>query len=285
MEIVGGQAVLEGVMMKSGSKIATAVRDSKGKIKVEISKKVSLTKKYKHLNIPIIRGLIILFETLIIGLKALNFSANIAIEEENKKEKLSNFSIALMIIFSVIFALILFKLIPLGIAQFIANLKPDFENRYLFNLLEGITKIIILILYIYIISLMPDIKRVFQYHGAEHKVVNAYENNDLKNAKKYSRIHLRCGTSFILFVLFISIFVYMFIPMDLPFLTKYAIRILLLPLIAGLGYELIRLAPKYQKNILFKIIMFPGLLLQRMTTKEPDEDQIEVAKHALKHAT
>jgi uncharacterized protein YqhQ len=132
---------------------------------------------------------------------------------------------------------------------------------------------------------MPDIKRVFQYHGAEHKVVNAYENNDLRNIKKYSKVHLRCGTSFIIFVLFLSIVVYMFIPMSLSFWAKYGIRILLLPLIAGLGYELIRLSPKHQNNLLFRIIIYPGLLLQKLTTKEPDDSQIEVAKQALKYVT
>jgi len=283
MESVGGQAVIEGVMLKSGSKIATAVRDPKGNIKVETSRKVSLTKKYKLLNLPFIRGTIILFESLIIGLKALNDSANVAIEEDNKKEKLSPWAIFSTIIFSVVFALVLFKLVPLGIAQLTASYNPELGNRYFFNIIEGLSKILILVLYIYIISFMSDIKRVFQYHGAEHKVVNAYENNDLKNVKKYSRIHLRCGTSFVIFVLFISIIVYMFIPMDLSFWTKYGIRILLLPFIAGISYEILRLSPKYEKYFLFKIIISPGLLLQRLTTREPDDDQIEVAKHALKH--
>ncbi len=284
MEFIGGQAVIEGVLMKSGSKVAIAVRTAEGKIKVKLEKHISITKKYKNLNIPFLRGPIILFETTILGLKALNYSANMSLDEQ-KEEKLSTGTIIATVLFSLIFALALFKLLPLGIAQITANNFATFENRYLFNLLEGITKITILVLYIYFISLMPDIRRTFQYHGAEHKVVNAYEQNDLKNAKKYSRIHLRCGTSFILFVLALSIIVYLFLPTDISFLSKYALRLALLPIIAGMGYELIRISPKCEKNFFFKIIMAPGLFLQRLTTKEPTEEQLEVAKVALRAVT
>ena len=280
MEFIGGQAVIEGVLMKSGSKVAIAVRTQEGKIISKKEKHKSITKKYKILNLPIIRGPIILFETTVLGLKALNYSANMALEEE-KQEKLGTGTLILKVLVSIVFALALFKLLPLSLAQFTANNYALFENRYLFNLLEGITKISILVLYIYLISLMPDVRRTFQYHGAEHKVVNAYEKNDLVNAKKYSRIHVRCGTSFILFVLALSIVVYIFLPIDISFMTKYALRIALLPLIAGIGYELIRISPKCEKNIFFKIIMIPGLLLQRLTTREPSEEQLEVAKAAL----
>jgi len=284
MEFIGGQAVIEGVLMKSGSKVAIAVRTPDGKIKVKEQKHISITKKYKNLNIPFIRGPIILFETTILGLKALNYSANMSLGEE-KEETLGTGTIIATVLFSIVFALALFKLLPLGIAQITANNFSQFENRYLFNLLEGGTKVLILIIYIYFISLMPDIRRTFQYHGAEHKVVNAYEHNDLKNAKKYSRIHLRCGTSFILFVLSLSILVYLFLPTDISFLAKYGLRLALLPLIAGMGYELIRLSPKCEKNLFFKIIMAPGLFLQRLTTKEPTEEQLDVAKAALHAAT
>ncbi|MDP3728511.1 MAG: DUF1385 domain-containing protein [bacterium] len=280
MEFIGGQAVIEGVLMKSGSRVAIAVRDQEGKIKIKEEKHTSITKKYKNLNIPFVRGPIILFETTILGLKALNYSANMNLGDQ-KEEKFGTVTLIATVLFSLLFALALFKLLPLGIAQITANNFASFENRYLFNLLEGLTKITILILYIYLISLMPDIRRTFQYHGAEHKVVNAYENNDLKNAKKYSRIHVRCGTSFILFVFALSIIVYLFLPIDISFLSKYGLRLLLLPVIAGIGYELIRISPKWEKNIFFKIIMTPGLLLQRLTTREPNEEQLEVAKAAL----
>mgnify|MGYP001559298015 CR=1 FL=1 len=282
MESVGGQAIIEGVLIKKGSKVGIAVRNTKGKIITKEKTIISLTKKYKILNIPIIRGPIILFETMSLGIKALNDSANIAIENNNKDEKLGTWTIISTLIFSILFALIIFKLIPLGIAQLASFYNSSFENKYLFNLIEGVSKFAILFLYLYLISFMPDVKRVFQYHGAEHKVVNAYENNDLRNAQKYSRIHVRCGTSFIFFVLFVSIIVYIFLPIDVSFLAKYGLRILLLPFIAGISYELIKLSPKIEKNIFFKIILSPGLLLQQMTTREPTNDQIEVAKAALK---
>lgn len=281
MESVGGQAIIEGVLIKKGSKVGIAVRNPKGKIIIKEQTHQSLTKKYKLLNLPIIRGTIILFETMILGIKVLNDSANISIETKNKEEKIGTLTILLTIIFSVIFALLIFKLLPLGIAQ-LSSYYYSFDNKYLFNLIEGLSKITILVLYLSAISLMPDVKRVFQYHGAEHKVVNAYEHNDLRNAQKYSRIHVRCGTSFIIFVIFVSIIIYMFLPTDISFVAKYGLRILLLPLIAGIAYEIIRLSPKFEKNIIFKIIMFPGLLLQRLTTREPTDDQIQVAKSALK---
>lgn len=280
MEFIGGQAVIEGVLMKSGSKVAIAVRDPEGKIKIKEEKHTSITKKYKLFNIPFIRGPIILFETMFLGIKALNYSANMSLGEK-KEEQLGLGTMIATVIFTMIFALAIFKLLPLGIAQITANTFIQFENRYLFNLIEGITKLTILIGYIWLISLMPDIRRTFQYHGAEHKVVNAYEANDLKNARKYSRIHVRCGTSFILFVVVLSIFVYLFLPTDISFLSKYGLRLALLPLIMGIGYELIRISPKCEKNIFFKIIMTPGLLLQRLTTREPSDEQLEVAKAAL----
>jgi len=287
MDFIGGQAVIEGVLMKNGPKVAIAVRDPKGKITVKKETFNSLTKKYKVLNLPFIRGIIILFETMILGIKALNYSTEISLEDEkektNKKEstKLSSLSIFFTIILSIALALFLFKFVPLFLAQTITGISNQFNNRFLFNIIEGIIKISILIIYISLISLMPDIKRVFEYHGAEHKVVNAYEHNDLENAKAYSRIHLRCGTSFIIFVLMLSIVVYMFIPMDLSLAMKYIVRILLLPFIAGIGYELIKLSPKYEKNFLFKILIYPGVAVQKLTTKEPDDKQIEVAKKAL----
>ncbi|MBS3162859.1 DUF1385 domain-containing protein [Candidatus Woesearchaeota archaeon] len=286
MDFIGGQAVIEGVLMKNGSKVAIAVRDPKGKITVKKETFNSLTKKYKVLNLPFIRGIIILFETMILGIKALNYSTEISLEEKEKTEKkestkLSSLSIFFTIILSIALALFLFKFVPLFLAQTITGISDQFNNRFLFNIIEGIIKISILIIYISLISLMPDIKRVFEYHGAEHKVVNAYEHNDLENAKAYSRIHLRCGTSFIIFVLMLSIVVYMFIPMDFSLAMKYIVRILLLPLIAGIGYELIKLSPKYEKNFLFKILIYPGVAVQKLTTREPDDKQIEVAKKAL----
>lgn len=281
MGFIGGQAVIEGVLMKNGPNVATAVRDPQGKIIIKKETYESLTKKHKLLNLPLIRGIIILIETTILGIKALNYSTNISIENKSDPEKLSTISIILTILFSVALALFLFKFIPLVIAQAAAHFSEKFNNRFIFNIFEGIIKISILILYIFLISLMPDIKRVFEYHGAEHKIANAYEHNDLNNAKNYPRIHLRCGTSFIIFVLLFSIIIYIFIPMNISLTAKYLIRIILLPLIAGIGYEIIKLSPKYEKKILFKILISPGLLVQKLTTREPDDKQLEVAKKAL----
>ena len=284
MDFVGGQAVVEGVMMKSKDKYAIAVRDPEGRIKVKVGKEKSWTKKWRLLGLPFIRGPVILLETLILGIKSLNYSADVAAQEDGEEEetKINPWSLAITLVISIALALVIFKLIPLGIAQLSTNWGGIFENRFVFNLVEGLSKIIILVGYIYLISLMPDVKRVFQYHGAEHKVVNAYEKNDLANAEKYSTINVRCGTSFIMFVMALSIIVYLVIPIDINFFLKYGLRLLMLPLIASFGYELIKISPKQENKAWFKAIMSPGLILQRLTTKEPDEKQIEVAMLALR---
>lgn len=279
MNAVGGQAVIEGVMMRNGNKIAVAVRKGK-KIIVKKQKIKSITER-KPWKYPIIRGAMGLFETLSVGIKTLNWSAQIASGEEDKKESAWAFIIA--IIMATAFALIIFKLIPLGIAQLFS--KWGFRGRLAFNLIEGISKIAILVAYIWAIGRLKDVKRLFQYHGAEHKAVNCYEAKNpltVTNAMKFPTIHPRCGTSFILFVLLISIIVYIFVPMNFSFGLKYLLRIALLPLIAGIAYEILKLSAKYQKNVLVRILMKPGLALQGLTTNEPDKKQMEVAIKALK---
>jgi uncharacterized protein YqhQ len=285
MEFVGGQAVIEGVLIKGGENIAIAVRNPQGNIIIKEEVKKSFVKRHPYLDVPIVRGPIALFETTIMGLNALNYSANISTEEEEGESTLGAFSMFVTLAFSILVALFLFKFVPLGAAQLLSGSYSVFENRFLFNLAEGLVKIGILVGYISLISLMPDVKKVFQYHGAEHKVVNAWENNDVDNAHKYSTIHVRCGTSFILFVLTLSIVVYLFLPTDVSLISKYGLRILLLPIIAGIGYEIIKLSPKYEKNPFFKAIITPGLWLQKLTTREPTEDQLEVAKSALNRVT
>tara|TARA_Y100000310_G_scaffold321809_1_gene379981 strand:- start:147 stop:1007 length:861 start_codon:yes stop_codon:yes gene_type:complete len=283
MDFVGGQAVVEGVMMKSKDKYAIAVRDPEGKIKVKVGKEKSWTHRWRLLGLPFIRGPVILLETLILGIKSLNYSADVAAQEDGEEEtKISPWSLAITLVLSIALALVIFKLIPLGIAQWSTSWGNIFENRFVFNLVEGLSKIIILIGYIYLISFMPDVKRVFQYHGAEHKVVNAYEKNDLANAEKYSTINVRCGTSFVMFVMALSIIVYLVIPVDINFVLKYGLRLLMLPLIASFGYELIKISPSQESKAWFKAIMSPGLMLQKLTTKEPNEKQIEVAMLALR---
>ncbi|MFH1065992.1 MAG: DUF1385 domain-containing protein [Nanoarchaeota archaeon] len=279
MNTVGGQAVIEGVMMRNGNKIAVAVRKGK-KIIVKKQKIKSITEK-KPWGFPIIRGAVGLFETLGIGIKTLNWSADIAAGEEDKKQSAWPFVTAIII--ATAFALVIFKLIPLGIAQFFSRLGLD--SRFSFNLVEGISKITILVAYIWLIGRMKDVKRLFQYHGAEHKAVNCHEAKKaltVANAMKFSPIHPRCGTSFILFVLIISIIVYIFVPMNFSFGLKLAARLALLPVIAGVAYEILKLSAKYQKNVLVRVLMKPGLALQGLTTKEPAKKQMEVSIKALK---
>jgi len=275
MDYIGGQAVIEGVMMRYKDNIATAVA-KKNKI---IVKKEKL--KFKTSKIPFIRGIINLIETLYIGVKTLNYSAQVQLDE--KKERKSSSSLMVFsLIFALIFALFLFKFVPLYLTRFIDRFLN--LDSILFNLLDGVIKISIFILYIYIISRFSDIKRVFQYHGAEHKAVNCYESGlklTVKNIKKFSTAHKRCGTTFILLVLMISVIVYIFIPKTLPFSMNLLLRILLLPVIASISYELLRLNARYD-NMFTKTLVIPGLLMQRMTTKDPSEKQIQVAIKALK---
>lgn len=277
---VGGQALVEGVMMQCDDKIVMAAREPKGKIVSKSRPFHSRTKKYPW-KLPIIKGSVALIEMLSIGMKALNWSASINTGEED--EKLSTWQVVTTMVFAVAFALLLFKLLPLGFAQFLTNFEI-FNNRYLFNLAEGLSKVFMVALYIYLIGFMKDVKRVFMYHGAEHKAVNCYEAGKeltVKNASKFSTVHKRCGSSFILLVLFISILVYILLPMDLSFWAKYGLRILLLPLVAGLAYEVLKLNAK-RDNWLLKAFVKPGLWLQKLTTKEPDDKQLEVALFALK---
>ena len=284
MESIGGQAVIEGAMIRNKNIVATAIRKKSGKIKILRQNVSSLTKKYKILSLPILRGIILLFETMIIGVKSLNFSANESSELE-KEEKISSWQLFLAVSFSIAFALIIFKLLPLFLVQLADNLLN--LSLVSFNLLEGLLKLFLLSGYIYAISFMPDIKRIFMYHGAEHKAVNCYEKEGkvtIKSVKKYSTIHKRCGTNFVTLVLVVSILVYLFIPLELSFIAKYASRIALLPLVVGISYEMLKINAKYPNLRFFEIFIVPGLLLQRITTKEPDHKQLEVAIRALKES-
>ena len=273
METIGGQALIEGVLMRNKDKISIAVRKNK---KIILKRE---TIKFKESKKPFIRGIINLISTMHVGIKALNYSASIQL---NKKEKENKFINIITIIIAVIFALFLFKFLPLLLTQFIDdNLNLSSAS---FNITDGLIKLIILITYIYAISRMKDIKRVFQYHGAEHKAVNCYESKrqlTIKNVKNFSTIHKRCGTTFIFLVIFISIIVYVFIPKDYSFSLKLLLRILLLPIIASISYEILKFSAKYN-NIITRTITYPGLLIQKLTTNEPDNKQIEVAIKALK---
>ena len=273
METIGGQALIGGILMRNKEKISIAVRKNK---KIILKREII---KFKESKKPFIRGIINLISTMYVGIKALNYSASIQL---NKKEKENKFINIITIIIAVIFALFLFKFLPLLLTQFIDdNLNLSSAS---FNITDGLIKLIILITYIYAISRMKDIKRVFQYHGAEHKAVNCYESKKsltIKNVKNFSTIHKRCGTTFIFLVIFISIIVYVFIPKDYSFSLKLLLRILLLPIIASISYEILKFSAKYN-NIITRTITYPGLLIQKLTTNEPDNKQIEVAIKALK---
>ena len=267
---VGGQAVIEGVMMRNKEKYAVAVRLKNGKIKIKQEKNTTYPKIFQ---IFFIRGIVGLFFTLYDGLRALTWSSNQQLEKE---EKLTKKEIIGTVFLSFFFALLIFVAVPFFGARFIHS-----EGLW-FNILDGFFRIALFIGYLVAISSMKDVKILFQYHGAEHKSIACYEAKKsltVKNVKTFSRFHPRCGTSFIFIVLLLSIVLFSFVQGEWYF--KLAGRILLLPVIAGIGYELVKLSGKYCRNPLVLIIVAPGLWLQRITTKEPTTKQLEVGIKAL----
>lgn len=283
-EIIGGQAIVEGVMMLNGKKQGIAVRNPEDKIIIKKSKINPPNSKFAKL--PFIRGIFQLIYMMIVGMKAINYSTSIALNE--KEEDFSGIKVVLFILTSFIFAILLFKFLPLLAAKGITSLFPKLLNTNIIpNLIAGIIKISIFILYIYLMGLSKETRRIFEYHGAEHKTVKCRENKlplTIKNVKKQSRFHPRCGTAFIMGVLIISILVYTIIPFNINFFANFGLRVLLLPVIMGISYEILRISGKNEKNIFFKIITAPGLWMQRMTTKEPNDKQIEVGIASLKAA-
>lgn len=284
---IGGQAVLEGVMMKNKDRYAVAVRKPDGEIKVKVDEYKASSEKKKLFGLPFIRGVFNFYDSLVLGIGCLNYSASFYEDEEKEAtaadkvvDKLSGgkseavFS-ALTVIFSLVIAIAIFMVLPYYLAEL---LKVYVRNDSLVALLEALLRILIFLIYVVSISLMKDIRRVYMYHGAEHKCINCIERGrelNVDNVRKSSRQHRRCGTSFLLFVVFISAILFFFIRVDSP-LLRVGLRILLIPVIAGIAYEIIRLAGK-SDNILVRILSAPGMLLQKLTTKEPDDDMIEVA--------
>ena len=267
---IGGQAVIEGVMMRNKEHYAVAIRNKHGKIET-ITEKSSFSKAF---DIIFIRGIINLFLALYDGIRALIWSSNKNLGED---EQMSKTEIIGTILISLFFTIIFFIVIPFISANYIHS------EGLLFNLLDGLIRITLFIIYLLIISIMQEIKTLFQYHGAEHKTIACYEAKQpltIEHVKKYSRFHPRCGTSFIFIVLIISIILFTFLTG--PWYIKILGRIFLLPIIAGISYELIRLSAKFQNNLLTKIIIAPGLWLQRLTTNEPNEKQLEVGIASLK---
>ena len=282
MKNIGGQAVIEGVMMKGRKSWTVAVRSPKGEIHVKTEDLSELPKLFK---LPLLRGFIALFYSLFIGIKAIEFSASKAYEEEEGKP-LSTTSIVLTISLAVLIGIGLFILLPLYATKLLGLLVDSVSrSSFVFNLVDGIIRVFIFLIYIISVGMWKEMRRIFEYHGAEHKVIHAYENGKdltVTNIRTHSPLHPRCGTSFLLIVMIISIFVFSFIPQEWLFIYKFLSRIILIPLIAGISYEVLKLSAKMEHNLLIHFLIQPGLLLQRLTTREPNEAQIEVAVRALR---
>jgi uncharacterized protein YqhQ len=288
--LVGGQAVLEGVMMRSPHAWGIAVRKASGEMVSHCEPLDRPSDKHSWMKWPIIRGVVTLGQAMALGFKALRYSANVALDEipineEGKTVQISGWMIAVNAILSVAFFIFMYKFVPLLAATELKRIDPVFGNQILFNLVDGAIRIALFLLFIWGVSLFADIRRVYQYHGAEHKTVFAFEAHDpLEPAavQKYTTFHPRCGTSFLMTVMLISILVYCAIPVT-TFWARFGIRVALLPVIAGLSYEIIRFAAKHRGS-LFALMTAPGLWLQRITTKNPSDDQVECAIHALNQA-
>jgi uncharacterized protein YqhQ len=285
---IGGQAVIEGIMMKNKDRYSVAVRQPDGQINVALEEYDSFAPVKSLNNIPFVRGVFNFIDSLILGTRTLNYSARFYEEDEpvgssdtdegQKKEvscAASNIVSVITVIVSIVFAVGLFMLLPYFLSQFI---RRWIVSDTIIAILEGVIRIAIFVLYLVAISCMKDIKRVFMYHGAEHKCINCLESGlplTIDNVAMSSRQHKRCGTSFLFFVVFVSVVLFVFIRVDDPVMRVVA-RVLLIPVIAGISYEIIRLAGKTD-NVFIRILSAPGLMLQKLTTREPDDDMIEVA--------
>jgi uncharacterized protein YqhQ len=292
--LVGGQAVLEGVMMRSPHAWGIAVRKPSGEIVTHSEPLERPSEQHKWMGWPIVRGVITLGHAMKLGFRALKFSANAALEEipvsdkngePGKKIEISGWMAGLNMAFSVAFFIFMYKYLPLLATTELKRVNPVFGQQFVFNLVDGLIRIAMFLLFVWGVSLWKDIRRVYEYHGAEHKTVFAFENGDpLETAavQKYSTYHPRCGTSFLMTVMILSMFVYMAIPVQ-TFWARFGIRIALLPVIAGVSYEIIRFAAKHRGS-LFALMTAPGLWLQRITTKPPDDREVECAIVALDEA-
>jgi uncharacterized protein YqhQ len=274
--MVGGQAVIEGVMMRGPKLVATAVREPSGRITVKTEPVNSIGDRYPILKKPLLRGVVSLVESLVLGIKTLSYSAQMAGDED---EQLSNRELAGTIVFALVVAVVLFIVIPTGAARLFHNIT---EDPVFLNLMEGLLRLVIFLAYIYGISLMKDIRRVFQYHGAEHKTIHAYEAGGpltVENVQRFSTLHPRCGTAFLLVVMVVSIFVFAFLGWPDLWLRILS-RVVLLPVVAGISYEIIRFAGR-TKNPLVHTAILPGLWLQKITTNPPADEMVEVAIQSL----
>jgi uncharacterized protein YqhQ len=288
--LVGGQAVLEGVMMRSPHAWGIAVRKPSGEIVKHSEPLDRPSEKHRWMGWPVVRGVMTLGHAMSLGFRALKFSANAALEEipvddKGKKMEISGWMAGINVAFSVAFFIFMYKYLPLLATTELKRVSPVFGEQFVFNLVDGLIRIAMFLLFVWGVSLWKDIRRVYEYHGAEHKTVFAFENGDPLESgavQKYSTYHPRCGTSFLMTVMIISMIVYMFIPVT-TFWARLAERIILLPAIAGVSYEIIRYAAKHRGS-LFSLMTAPGLWLQRITTQPPDNREVECAIVALDEA-
>ena len=278
-DIAGGQAIIEGVMMRHGNKIAAAVRRPDKEIVFQEREYIPLTKRHKILGWMFVRGTITLFEMMLIGIQCLMFSADVALSEEERKPKSWEMYLSFVISFAV--AIFFFVIVP---AFFFTKIKFYIDNLILLNILEGCVRLGMFLCFLTATLFMADMRRVYMYHGAEHKTVFAWEHGlelTVENVKEFSTRHPRCGTSFILFVMIVSILVFSLLGRP-DFLHRVIYKIMLMPVIAGISYEAIRFTGKYSHSKLVQLMSWPGLTLQKITTREPSDDQIEVAIAAMK---
>ncbi len=288
--LVGGQAVMEGVMMRAPHSYCVAVRRANGEIVTEQKPLARVSEKYPIFQYPILRGLGTLGHAMALGIKALQFSANVAVSElaakegktDEKAPELNGWMLAAPIAFSLLFFLFMYKFVPLFLATEVGKAVPSLHGRFAVNMMDGVIRLAIFLGFLYLISRMKDIRRMFQYHGAEHKVVFNFESGQpvtVENAQKFVTFHPRCGTSFLLLIMVLAILVYPLVPFD-GFVAKLVARIALLPVIVGVSYELIRYAARHRQGLMAALTA-PGLWLQRVTTKEPSDEMAAVAIHAL----
>jgi uncharacterized protein YqhQ len=293
--LVGGQAVLEGVMMRSPHAFGIACRKQTGEVVTYSEPLEKLSEKHKWMGWPVMRGVMTLGHAMTLGFRALKFSANVVLDElqppsekdepEKKKFEISGWVATVNIVISLGFFIFMYKYLPLLAATELKKVDPALGGQIMFNLVDGVIRLVLFLGFIWATSLWPDIRRVYQYHGAEHKTVFAFENGDpLQTAEvqKYPTYHPRCGTSFLMTVMIISIAVYMLFPVT-TFWARFALRLALLPVIAGVSYEIIRFAAKHRGS-LFALMTAPGLWLQRITTQPPSDDQAQCAIVALDEA-
>jgi uncharacterized protein YqhQ len=287
--LLGGQAVIEGVMMRAPGAYAVAVRRKGGDVVTLRRAVLRMSDRHPALRAPVLRGCLALFQSLALGIRALNFSAEQAFEgsPERRSASTSSWAVAGSLLLALGFALGLFFYAPLFLTDLLARAFPALGHGLAYNLVDGAIRIVFFVAYILGISLSGEMRRIFQYHGAEHKVVHAYEAGDeltVGNARRHSTLHPRCGTSFLLFVMVISVLAFSAIPASTPFLGKLAARLILLPLIAGVSFEVLRWSARKRGSPFFSALVAPGLWMQKLTTLEPGDEQLAVAIEALRAA-